>query len=170
MDLVNIALSFIFNADKKRLREDTIDLLTKHRIVDGVSHDIINLGLRYQNVTWSHPDRPKQVRGMTALKVVNVWPEYETEAANLLEVYQLLEKDSRRASKTLNQLVRGMQSDQDLRDAFPDCIAEPLGLAHLPRTRKPAFRYENMEPRIYANILKDLDMIEGYCNARILLG
>ena len=169
MDLVNTALSFIFSPDKKRLREETIDLLMKHRIVDGMSYDIINLGLRYQDAIWSHPDRPKQVRGMTALKVVNVLPEYEQEAAALNEVYKLLEKDSRRASKTLNQLVRGMQTDQDLRDSFPEFLAEELGLTHLPRTRKPAFRYENMEPRVYANILKDLEMIEGYYNARILL-
>ena len=169
-DLVNRAMSFIFSADKRNLRENTIALLRLHRGEAGGTYiDIMNLGLRYQDTTWAHPDRPKQVRGMAPLQVVNVLPEHEQQAVNLLSDYRLLEKDSRRAQKTLTQLVRGMNLDQDLRDSFPDCLSEVLGLSHLPRTREPAFRYKSLEPRVYENILKDLDMIQGYFDARHLL-
>lgn len=170
-DLVNKAMGFIFETDKRLLRENTITLLALHREPEkgGPVYDIMNLGVRYQETIWAHPDRPKQVRGMPALQVVNVLPEHETRARNLLNDYQLLEKDSKRAQKTLTQLVRGMNTDQDLRDSLPDCLTQKLGLGHLARTREPAFRYATMEPRIHANILKDLDMIQGYFDARLLL-
>lgn len=169
-DIVNRAMSFIFETDKKLLRENTIALLALHRQVDagGQVHDIMNLGVRYQTTTWSHPDRPKQKTGMTPLKVVNVLPEHDQRAANLLSDYQLLEKDSRRAQKTLTQLVRGMNTDQDTRDSLPECLSTKLGLGHLPRTREPAFRYASMEPRVHANLLKDIELIEGYFDSRLL--
>lgn len=170
-DLVNRAMSFIFETDKKALRDGTIALLSLHRqpSAGGPVHDIMNLGVRYRETTWAHPDRPKQIRGMMPLQVVNVLSEHEAQAANLLSDYQLLEKDTKRAHKTLTQLVRGMNSDQDIRDSLPECLSLKLGLAHLERTREPAFRYATMEPRVHANILKDLDMIQGYFDARLFL-
>lgn len=169
-DIVNRAMSFIFETDKKLLRENTIALLALHRQVNagGQVHDIMNLGVRYQTTIWSHPDRPKQKAGMPALQVVGILPEHEQRAANLLSDYQLLEKDSRRAQKTLTQLVRGVNTEQDIRDSFPECLVTKLGLGHLTRTREPAFRYATMEPRVHANILKDLEMIEGYFDSRLL--
>lgn len=170
-DLVNKAMGFIFESDKKALRENTIALLALHRSPEGggVVYDIMNLGVRYRETIWAHPDRPKQIRGMPALQVVNVLNEHETRAANLHSDYVLLEKDSKRAQKTLTQLVRGMNTDQDLRDSLPDCLTSKLGLGHLPRTREPAFRYATMEPRVHVNILKDLEMIQGYFDARLFL-
>ena len=170
-DIVNRAMNFIFETDKKALRENTIALLALHRQTSagGQVHDIMNLGVRYRETTWAHPDRPKQVRGMVPLQVVNVLAEHEARAANLLSDYQLLEKDTKRAHKTLTQLVRGMNTDQDLRDSLPECLSTKLGLGHLPRNREPAYRYASMEPRVHANILKDLDMIQGYFDARLFL-
>jgi hypothetical protein len=101
--------------------------------------------------------------------MLTVAPEHDQQAQNLLSDFQLLEKDTRRAHKTLTQLVRGVNTEQDLRDSLPDCLTLKLGFNHLPRTRDPGFRYVTMEPRIYSNILKDLDMIEGYFNARLFL-
>jgi hypothetical protein len=170
-DIVNRAMSFIFETDKKALRENTIALMALHRqpSAGGQVHDIMNLAVRYRDTTWTHPDRPKQVRGMTPLSVVPVLAEHEARAANLLSDYQLLEKDTKRAHKTLTQLVRGMNTDQDLRDSLPECLSLKLGLAHIERTREPAYRYATMEPRVHANILKDLEMIEGYFDARLFL-
>lgn len=170
-DLVNKAMGFIFETDKKALRENTIALLALHRNPEagGAVHDIMHLGVRYRDTTWAHPDRPKQVKGMQTLVVVNVLNEHETRAANLHSDYLLLQKDSSRAQKTLTQLVRGMNTEQDLRDSLPDCLSLKLGLAHLPRTREPAFRYATMEPRVHVNILKDLDMIQGYFDARLFM-
>lgn len=170
-DIVNRAMSFIFEVDKKALRDNTIALLALHRQTSQGEAvvDIMNLGVRYRDTTWAHPDRPKQIRGMPALQVVNVLAEHEARAANLLSDYQLLEKDSKRAFKTLTQLVRGLNTDQDTRDSLPECLVNKLGLGYLNRIREPAFRYKTMEPRVYENILKDLDMIQGYFDARLFL-
>lgn len=170
-DLVNKAMEFVFGGDQRRLREKTIYLLSLHRQPEagGVVHDIMNLGVRYRDTVWSHPDRPKQIRGMTPIIVVNVLSEHETIALNLHSDFVLLEKDSKRAHKTLTQLVRGMHTDQDLRDSLPDCLSIKLGFGYLPRTREPAFRYAAMEPRVHVNILKDLEMIQGYIDSRLLL-
>ena len=135
----------------------------------GPVHDIMNLGVRYRDTIWSHPDRPKQIRGMSPIIPVNVLAEHEVKALNLHSDFVLLEKDSKRAHKTLTQLVRGMNTDQDLRDSLPDCLTTKLGFGHLLRTREPAFRYATMEPRVHVNILKDLDMIQGYFDARLIL-
>jgi hypothetical protein len=170
-DIVNKAMGFIFEADKKALREATISLLALHLqpLAGGPIHDIMNVGVRYRDTTWAHPNRPKQVRGMVALNVVNVLPEHETRAANLYSDYTTLQRDSGRAVKTLTQLVRGMHTDQDIRDSLPDCLANKLGLGHLTRIREPAFRYTTMEPRVHASILKDLEMIQGYFDARLFM-
>ena len=169
-DFVKRALGFTFEADRKLMRESLIELLRLHQQPSaGQFIDIINLGVRFGETVWTHPDRPKQQRGGPTLTVVPCMPEHDLKARNLQSDFQLLEKDTQRANKTLTQLVRGMNTDQDLRDSLPDCLATKLGLAHLPRTRDPAFRYATMEPRIHANLLKDLDMIEGYFNARALL-
>lgn len=170
-DIVKTAMTFIFEHDKKALRENTIALLALHRqpSAGGPVHDIMALGVRYCDTTWSHPDRPKQVRGMIPLTVEPVLAEHETRAKNLLSDYQLLEKDTRRAQKTLTQLVRGMNTEQDLRDSLPDCVTLKLGMNHLDRTREPAFRYQTMEPRVYESIKKDLDMIQGYFDSRLFL-
>ena len=170
-DIVNRAMGFIFEADKKALRESTISLLALHLQPErgGPVHDIMNLGVRYRDTTWAHPNRPRQIKGMIPLTVVNVLAEYETKAANLFSDYALLQRDSGRAVKTLTQLVRGMHTDQDLRDSLPDCLTTKLGLGHLTRTREPAFRYSTMEPRVHASILKDLEMIQGYFDARLFI-
>lgn len=164
-------MDFIFESDRKALRNGIINLLTLHRQPEAgnPAYDIMNLGVRYRDSTWSHPDRPKQIRGMTPIVVVNVLAEYETTALNLHSDFTLLEKDTKRAHKTLTQLVRGMNTDQDLRDSLPDCLTTKLGFGHLSRTREPAFRYASMEPRVHVNILKDLDMIQGYFDARLIL-
>lgn len=170
-DLVNKAMEFIFESDKKALKNGIIELLMLHRQPEagGPVHDIMNLGVRYRDTIWSHPDRPKQIRGMSPIIPVNVLAEHEVKALNLHSDFVLLEKDSKRAHKTLTQLVRGMNTDQDLRDSLPDCLTTKLGFGHLLRTREPAFRYATMEPRVHVNILKDLDMIQGYFDARLIL-
>jgi hypothetical protein len=170
-DLVARAMSFIFESDKHLLKDGIIAILRLHQQPSAGQPfiDLMNLGVRYGDTIWTHPERPKQQRGGPTLTVVNCFPEHGMQAKNLLSDIQLLEKDTKRAQKTLTQLVRGMNTDQDLRDSFSDIVATKLGLAHLSRTRPPAFRYEKMEPRIHANIIKDLDMIDGYFNARALL-
>lgn len=170
-DLVERAMSFIFEADKIALRTNLIALMELHAQPEAGAprKDILTFGLKYGDSLWFHPDKPPQVRGGAKAEIINVMPEHELRASMYESDLQLLEKDCRRAQKTLNQLVRGMNTDQDLRDSFSDSIAIKLGLAHLPRTREPAFRYEKLEPRVHANILKDLDMIEGYFNARMFL-
>lgn len=168
-DLVKRAMSFIFEADQRLMREGIINLLVIHQQAHPESVDLVNIGIRFGDVVWTHPDRPKQQRGGPSLTIVQCLPEYDAQAKNLLSDMQLLDKDTQRAQKSLTQLVRGMSTDQDLRDSFPDCLVTKLGLGHLQRTRDPAFRYAKMEPRVHANILKDLDMIEGYFNARALL-
>jgi len=170
-DLVARSMSFIFESDQKNLRNNLIELLELHTQTDAGAprKDIMNIALKYGSCVWSHPDRGRQIRGGPALETVQVLPEHDQKAANYLSDLQLLEKDTKRAQKTLTQLVRGMNTDQDLRDSLPDCLTLKLGLNHLQRTREPGFRYETLEPRIYANILKDLDMIEGYFNARMIL-
>jgi hypothetical protein len=170
-DYVKRAMSFIFEHDKKALRENTIALIALHRqpSAGGPVYDIMNLGVRYCETTWTHPDKPKQVRGGPAVSVVPVLSEHEIRAKNLQSDYQMVERDTKRAMKTLTQLVRGMSTDQDLRDSLPDCVTAKLGLNHLERTREPAFRYKDMEPRVYENILKDLEMIQGYFDSRLFL-
>lgn len=176
-DIIGRAMDFIFETDRKLLRENTIALIALHRqpSAGGPVYDIMHIGVRYQDSIWSHPGRPKQVRDANRvvsnpLQVINVLEEHEKRAAHLQSDYQILEKDTKRAQKTLTQLVRGVNTDQDIRDSLPECLAKELGYsAKLERTREPAFRYETLEPRLYANILKDLDMIEGYINARLLL-
>ena len=168
-DLVKRAMGFIFESDQRLLRDSIIALLTAHKNVHHEPVDLINIGVRFGDMVWTHPDRPKQQRGGPPVTVVQCLPEFDAQAKNLHSDMQLLEKDTKRAQKSLTQLVRGMNSDQDLRDSFPDCLVSKLGLGHLSRTREPAFRYATMEPRVHANILKDLDMIEGYFNARALL-
>lgn len=168
-DLVVKAMSFIFEPDKKLLESSIIDLLNAHRQVAGApAHDIMILGVRAGDTTWTHRDKPAQVRAGPKLIVVPVLPEYAVKAHNLQSDFQLLERDTKRAHKTLTQLVRGMNTEQDLRDSFPDCLIRELGFSSLDRTRDPGFRYAEREPRVYANILKDLDMIEGYFNARYI--
>ena len=163
-------MSFTFEADRRLYRESLIELLQLHQQPSAGQYiDIINVGVRFGENVWTHPDRPKQQRGGPTLTVVACFPEHDLKARNLLADYQLLEKDTKRAQKTLTQLVRGMNTDQDLRDSLPDCLVTKLGLSHLSRTREPAFRYASMEPRIHANLIKDLEMIEGYFNARALL-
>lgn len=168
-DTVQRAMSFIFGPDQKHLNESLIALLSKHTNTEAGQPplEIQNIALKYQDATWCHPDRGRQARGMTPLKTVQVLPEYEADARAYLEDTRLLEKDTKRALKTLTQLVRGLNTDQDLRDSLPDCITLKLGFNHLPRTREPGFRYKDMEPRLYANIQKDIEMIEGYFNARL---
>lgn len=170
-DHVLRSMSFIFEADHKNLKNDLIDLLQKHTHLGqgGARLDIMLIALKYGNSVWTHPDRGKVVRGGPTLTTVTVLPEYEQLAQNYQSDLQMLTKDSQRAQKTLNQLVRGTQSDQDLRDSLPEILAEKLGLAHMPRTREPGYRYETLEPRVYENIKRDLDMIEGYFNARTFL-
>lgn len=172
-DIVLTAMGFIFEADALSLRNELIELLVIHAQPDGGQprKDIMNLGLRFGDSIWSHPDRGRQVRGGPAMVVVPVMPEYDKKAKNYQDSLQMLERDTRRAQKTLTQLVRGMQTAQDLRDSLPDVLTAKLGMNHMERTpgREPGFRYKTMEPRIYANILKDLDMIEGYFNARLFL-
>ena len=168
-DIVQRAMSFIFEPDQKHLRQTLIALLEKHTNTEPGKPpiEIQNLAVRYQDAIWSHPDRGRQARGMIPLTTVNVLPEYEEMAKAYLEDSRLLEKDSKRALKTLTQLVRGLNTDEDLRDSLPDCITLKLGFNHLERTREPGFRYKDMEPRLYANIQKDIEMIEGYFNARL---
>jgi hypothetical protein len=171
-DLVKRAMSFVFESDQKALRESLIAILQLHVQPDagGPIHDVVYVGVKYHDCTWTHPDKPQQTRLSPPLKMVNCLPEHETQAANLLSDQQALERDTKRAQKTLTMLVRGMNTDQDLRDSLSDSIAEKLGLAHLARERPPAWRYETMEPRVYQNLLKDLEMIDGYFNARFFLG
>jgi hypothetical protein len=164
-------MNFIFEADQKALRRGIIDLLALHCEPEAGRPriDILTIGLKFGNQTWFHPDKPRQIRGGPITTMLTVAPEHDQQAQNLLSDFQLLEKDTRRAHKTLTQLVRGVNTEQDLRDSLPDCLTLKLGFNHLPRTRDPGFRYVTMEPRIYSNILKDLDMIEGYFNARLFL-
>lgn len=170
-DIVTTAMSFIFEADKKLLREGLIEILRLHQTPEAGQPpiDIMNLGVQFGDTIWTHPDRPKQVHGGVKLKVVPCFPEHDIRAKNLLSDMQLLSKDTARAKKTLTQLVRGMNTDQDLRDSLPECLVNKLGLGHLERTREVAYRYATMEPRVHASIVKDCDMIEGYFNARALL-
>lgn len=171
-DLVLRSMSFIFEADQKALRDNLIELLELHTLPDGAGSprvDIMSIGLTFNGNTWYHPDKPRQARGMNPIRMIPVAQEHDQMAQNYLSDLQLLEKDTKRASKTLTQLVRGMQTDQELRDSLPDVLTLKLGLNHLPRTRQPGWRYETMEPRLYANIQKDIEMIEGYFNAKFFL-
>ena len=169
-DLVQRSLGFIFDHDVKSMNARLIELLEAHRQVyaGAQAQDIMNIALVYAgHPAWTHPNRGRQARGMAPLVTVKVQPEWEPAAKAFFDDMQLLDKDTKRARKTLTQLVRGMQTDQDLRDSLPDRLCIKLGLAHLSRTREPAFRYATLDPRVYENIQKDIEMIEGYLNGEL---
>ena len=170
-DTVQLSMEFIFEADQAALKKGLIDLLELHTQAEAGTprKDIMNIALKFRDMTWTHPDRGRPVRGMPKLETVQALPEHEQTAQNLMSDFQLLEKDTKRAHKTLTQLVRGVNTDQDIRDNFPECLVQHLSLGHLPRTRDPAWRIAQLDQRLYANVIKDIEMIEGYFNARYFM-
>jgi hypothetical protein len=170
-DTVARSMEYIFEADQQAVKKGLIELLELHTQAEAGAprKDIMNIALKFRDMLWVHPDRPRQVRGMPATETVQVLPEHEQRAQNLMSDMQLLEKDTKRAHKTLTQLVRGVNTDQDIRDNFPECLIQNLELNHLPRTREPAWRIAQLDQRLYASVQRDIEMIEGYFNARYFM-
>lgn len=71
--------------------------------------------------------------------------------------------------QTLNHLVTGCSSSQDLRDALPDCLRDTLTqeINRLSRTREEAYTIRD-NPRALRQYQKILPRIEFYSAARLL--
>jgi hypothetical protein len=94
----------------------------------------------------------------------SLWSEMES----LEKDKKLTDSDKGFIQQTLYALLDPCKTDQDIRDALPECLVSTLPqLNRYERTRSPAFTIEG-NPRALRQYLKILPTIEDYAAARLI--
>lgn len=95
-------------------------------------------------------------------------PDLWNEANLLTKDLKLLSQEQAFVRQALVTVLADCRSEQDIRDALPDCIAEIIEpLRSLPRTREEAFTLKD-KPRQLKQWLKTRPNIDVYASARLI--
>lgn len=111
--------------------------------------------------------RIKQVLPQTVpLRIIH--PDLEPTIQAYRKDRAMIDDDRQLMSQTLFRLIDPCSTQQDIRDALPDCLTDTLGsAAKLPRRNEPAFTIAD-DPRAMKQYLKALPKLQSYSAARLL--
>lgn len=120
-------------------------------------------GFIFNGVFYRPSDVTGPISGRKALHM-SLWGEMET----LEKDKKFVDTDKQFVQQTLYSLLDPCQTEQDIRDALPECLINTLPTtSRLPRTREPAFTIEGND-RAMRQYLKILPKIEVYAAARMI--
>lgn len=84
-----------------------------------------------------------------------------------LEDRRLVEEERKFISQVLYRLLRDCKTQQEIRDALPECLTNLAGLTHLNRQQEPAWTLRE-DPRALRQYEEILPKMEVYCAARLI--
>lgn len=148
-------------AERRRLERNLDLLIEKHMEASNSSV----MGFIHEGLCYRHNNAPKGKLNYQAIH-----PSVEPDMRLHVQQHNELEANLQEIRQALLPIVRLCLSDQDLRDALPDCIITMFktgGATKLHRTRKPAWVLEEGS-RAMEHYQRVLPNIEFYSAARLI--
>ena len=159
-EIVDELLSKLFSAEKAHLQPRIQKIIDKNAALMGSS---VANGFRYKGVTYSNLANATRLGAMGNLHT-DLFPEMD----RLLVETKELEYDKARVKAALIILLQTAYTDQDYRDAVPNCLAALVDRWNgLPRTREEAYTLEN-DPMKMNQYKKVVPTIEYHAASRYL--
>ena len=156
--VIDHIIETLFAAERRRLTGAVNDLCTANREAYGEPLE----GFHYQG-QWYRYDG---VTGKLRRKVLHFTLFDRMDA--FLKDKAAIDLDEQMIRQTLFQLLDPCQSEQDMRDALPNCLTDTLGdAARLPRQSAEAFTILD-NPRAMKQYKRILPKLEIYSAARLL--
>lgn len=122
---------FLFEKDFNRLEKRVIELVNENHQYGGSPDGFLYKGVFYNKMRTNIISKGQ--RG-------NLMPEMEPMMAQYFGDTRKIENDRTKITQMLANLLLPCKSQQDVRDALPECLVEQAAnLKQLPRTREEAF-------------------------------
>lgn len=160
-NLLNLILDGLFVAEKRRLEESVDRLNRNHNEIRGSVDDGFLLSGTYY--------RPRGNPGPAPAKKAPLDNRILSEGMAFLKDAAKVDLERQLIKQSLSHLLIPCRSEQDIRDALPDCLSAlmPRSIQALPRTNEEAWTIRNDE-RALRQYRKALPRIEFYSAARLI--
>lgn len=158
-NLVYSIIEKLFSAERRRLQKFRNDLLKENQEITGQKVD----AFRYNGELYVPSDSPQGLKSSTTLDIT-LWPKMDEH----LKDEKIIKDDAQQIRQVLFRLLYNAESDQQIRDALPDCIIDTAeGFSSIPRYDNPEhiIMDDNRAIRQYRKILPK---IEFYATARLI--
>ena len=158
--LINFLLDKLFSAEKRRLQKTTKELVLENNERTGCQF----AGFLFNGVYYTTPD----FRTSPGTKKITLDPNLTERMEWHIKDAETVQEDEQFVNQFLYQLMRNAESLQELRDTFPDCIAQMVpALASLPRIGEVGCTLKKDSPA-WRTFPKMLQKVEFYSAARLL--
>lgn len=147
----------LFSHEFKRLKREEISLVQDNAKLQPNAPD----GFFFQGLVFT--DMADNLSGKKANLDLSL---YER-AGRFVADFTLVKNERDRVKQALSIVTRDCFSNQDLRDALPECIIDIALLSHLKRTRPEAFTLDHNR-KAYDQYMKLKEKIEFYSTTRLL--
>lgn len=161
--IVAALVAKLFEAEGRRLNGRIVDLNQKNKRLKDVRVD----GFLHGGVFYLPRDVSTTVLGPGQAKVT-LHRDLEGEFLDFLADQQQVYDERRLVQQTLFSLLNPCRTDQEMRDALPECLVGLVPhLAPLPRSNEPAHTLQD-NPRALRQYEKTLPKMELYSAVRLL--
>ena len=158
-NLVCSIIEKLFSAERRRLQKFIDDLLKENQETTGQKTD----AFRYNGQLYVPSGSAQGLKSSTTLDI-KLWPKMDM----YLKDTETIKNDAQEIRQILFKLLFNAETDQQIRDALPDCIIDTAeGFSSIPRMDNPEHIIMN-DNRAIRQYRKVLPKIEFYATARLI--
>jgi len=160
---INDILGKIFEIEQNRLSKQIESLIEENNMKLGqYNPGFFYMGKYYTNILhYTYYYNPGDLPSLNS--------QLHPEMAPLRTLEDQMKLDRSYIRQVLEKLLLPCQTVQDVRDVLPECVVDLFPtLKELPRTREPAWTFENANPMLQRQYSRALVKVQGYLAMRYL--